>query len=342
MRIIIAALMAAMPFAAQAADRETDLRCSVPADSAIYARQPGAIPSVSFGQVTNIRTGQPAPSLMVDGWQPASGPLGVVLSDLGREAGFAVTGAEGLGTVSWTRPKAPLSQVLDVLTAQVGASWSYSSGVVRILKTPVVSSGSASIALPENRDVTLALLDTLRGYQANDVTLSSTSIGFSGAAPVLSKIDAGLKGVSDIYAFDVTFMKGRPSTGRYPWVSIAGGSVVPDGAGGRFLLGEDATARLSTFLSANGDVQAGGMQTVAGPSGWALVVPQSQCGNGKIEAVIRPKRVGDGFALQLSGFGSAMDVPMVTLGQTLVVASHDPVGGWIDIISIRPRILSVR
>lgn len=334
--------LAFAPSPALATDVETQLRCSVPGDASIYAREAGAIPALKRGVAVVSRTGQPVPPLMVDGWHPASGPLGVVLSDLGREAGFAVTGAEGLGTVSWTRASAPLSQVLDNLTSQVGASWSFSSGVVHVIKAPIASTIPVSMALPQNRDVTLALMDTLRGYDASGVTLSASGISFASAPAGLSRIEGGISGISEIFAFDVSFSQGRPSAGRYSWSSIGGASLVADGAGGRMLLGEDAPAKLASFLAAAGDVRVGGSQTVAGPSGWSLVVPQSQCGAGSAEVTLRPKRVGDGFSLQVAGLGGPIDVPMVTLGQTLVIASKDPVGGWINIVSIRPRILSVR
>lgn len=328
--------------ASAAADAESQLRCTVPADAAIYARQAGAVPSIKRGATVVTRTGQPAPPLMVDGWHPTPGALSSVLGELGKEAGFAVTGAEGLGLVSWTRDKAPLTEVLDNLTAQVGASWSFSSGVVHVLKSPAVSSIPATMALPSNRDVTLALLDTLRGYDASAVTLSETGISFSSAPAGLTRIQSGIAGVSEIFAFDVSFLQGRPSAGRYNWSALAGSSLVADGAGGRMLLGEDAATRLSTFLSSTGDVRQGGSQTVAGPSGWSLVVPQAQCGTGSSELTLKPKRSGDGFSLQLAGLGLPVDVPMVTLGQTLVVASKDPIGGWINIVTIRPRILAVR
>lgn len=335
----IAVFVLATPALAQ--DAESATRCSVPADVSIYARDVGAVTMVRRGASVAVRSGSPAPAVMVEGWTPAPAPLGTLLSELGQEAGFAVTGAEGLGSVSWNGSAAPLGKVLDALTAQVGASWSFSSGVVRISRVAPVTTVSASIAKPANRDVTLALLDSLRGYEASDVSLSGGSISFSASSSVLSKIESGIAGISEVYAFDVTFYRGRPNAGRYAWSSL-GSSVVADGAGGRVLLDEEGDRRLSSFLSSEGDVEAGKQQTVAGPAGWSVVVPQSQCGTGALELVLRPKRVGDGFALGLSGLGAPIEVPMVALGQTLVVAGREPVGGWISIVSIRPRIVTVR
>jgi hypothetical protein len=333
----------AQPAQTAGTDGETTLRCTIPSDAAIYAREAGSIPSITRGTPIVKRTGSAPPKVMVDGWRPATAPLSVVLADLGREAGFAVTGAEGLGPVSWTRDSAPLSDVLDNLTSQVGGSWSFSSGVVHVSRTPMISSVPASMRLPANRDVTLALLDTLRGYDATGVALSPSGISFSSSPAGLSRIQSGLAGVGEVFAFDVTFMQGRPTAGRYSWSGLAGGSVVADGVGGRMLLGEDGSEVLARFLASAGDVRQGGAQTVAGPSGWALVVPQAQCGSGTAELTIKPKRVGDGFSMQIAGMGATpVDVPMVTLGQTLVVASRDPVGGWINVVSIRPRILAVR
>lgn len=338
----VAAGLACVPGAVGAAELETQLRCSVPADSAVYARQVGSVPAMKRGEVVIKRSGQAAPPLMVEGWKPQSGPLGKVLSELGHEAGFAVTGADGLGVVSLTIDKGPLTQILDNLVGQVGASWTFSSGVVHISKTPQAASVSATMALPSNRDVTLALLDTLRGYDATGVSLTQSGISFAGAPAAMNRIQSGLAGVSEIFAFDVTFLQGRPAVGRYNWAQIPGSTIVADGAGGRLLLGEEGASSFNAFLAAAGDVKPGGMQTVAGPSGWALVVPQSQCGAGAAEIQLKPKRVGDGFSMQLAGMGAPVDVPMVTLGQTLVVAARDPIGGWINMVTIRPRVLAVR
>jgi len=335
----IAAALVAVPAAAE--DMETTLRCTVPSDVSIYARDTSAMSMVKRGETIVTRTGSPAPAVMVEGWNPAPAPLAAMLSQLGSEAGFAVTGAEGLGTVTWNGSSAPLSKVLDALTAQAGASWSYSSGVVRVLRTPPVSTVSGDLVTPSNRDVTLALLDTLRGYDATGVQLGSGSISFRASSAAMSKIQSGIAAIGEVYAFDVTFYRGRPSAGRYAWSSL-GSSVVADGAGGRVLLDEEGDKRLSTFLSSAGDVEPGRQQTVAGPAGWAVVVPQSQCGTGSLELTLRPKRVGDGFSLNVAGLGNAIDVPMVTLGQTLVLAGRDPVGGWINIVSIRPRIVAIR
>lgn len=328
--------------AANATDTETSLRCNVPSDAAVYARQFNAVPGIIQGSPVKVRTGQPAPALMVEGWNPSSAPLASVLSELGKEAGFAVIGADGFGIVSWDKDKASLSDVLDNLTSQVGASWSFSSGVVTVSKAPVISTIPASIKRPENRDVSLALLDTLRGYNAMNVALSSEEISFSTNTDTMPKIISGLASVSEIFAFDVSFSQGRPSDGRYNWSALGPVSLVANGAGGKFFLGEDGSSRLGDFLASSGDVRPGGTQTVAGPSGWSLVVPQSQCGNGATEVTLKPKRVGDGFSLQMTGFEGTMDVPLVTLGQTLVIASKDPIGGWINIMTIRPRILAVK
>lgn len=322
-------------------DAETALRCGVPADAAIYARKSALLKPIVRGRTTIVRSGAQAPAVMVEGWRPAPGPLATVLSQLGSEAGFAVVGADGLGPVSWNRPDASLTDVLDALTAQAGATWSYSSGVVRVVRGVPTATTTASMPLPADRDAVLAVLDTLRGYDARDVALGADAISFSGSPAVVSKVDAGLRAVQEVHAFDVAFMEGRPSAGRYSYASMG---VMPstDASGGRLLLGEDGRERTAAFLTAQGDVRPATSQTVAGPSGWALVVPEAQCGGGKGEIVLRPKRVGDGFSLQVTGFGTPVTVPMISLGQTLVLAAKDPVGGWFRFVSIRPRILAVR
>lgn len=334
--------LAALPAQAIAADAESQLRCALPAEASIYAREPGAFPAIVKGTPIVAKSPQQPPALMVDGWKPAPAPLATVLGELGHEAGFAVTGADGLGTVSWTKDKGTLVQALDDLTAQVGASWSFASGVVHVTRTPVISSIPATIAMPTNRDASLALLDSLRGYDAAGVTFGSSGISFSASPATLSKIESGLSGVKEVFAFDVSFYQWKPSTGVYSWSSIGARNIVPNGSGGRMILSEDSSSSLSEKLLSQGEVKPGGSQTVAGPSGWSLVVPQGQCGTGTAELTLKPKRVGDGFSMQISGFGAPVDVPLVTLGQTLLIAAKDPAGGWLGMVSIRPRILAVR
>lgn len=325
-----------------ARDAEANLRCSIPTDAPIYARQAGILPVISRGAPITVRNGDPAPSVMVDGWSPAPGPLNDLLSQLGNEAGFAVIGAQGMPQVSWSGTKAPLSDVLDNLTRQANASWSFSSGVLRVSPGLPAVSVPATMKTGPNRDVTLALLDALRGYNANSVKLQGDGISFSASPQSMDKIVSGLSSASEIFVFDVSFYRGRPTEGRYNWSALGPVSMTAEGAGGRMMLGEDGSAKLSSFLSSSGDVQKSGGQTVAGPSGWSLIVPESQCGNGSRELTLRPKRTGDGFSLHLEGFGAPTDIPMITLGQTLALAAPNPSGGWIEMVTIRPRILSVR
>ncbi len=340
--LLVASSAAAPAWSQPVRDAETNLRCSIPADAAIYARQAGILPVISRGAPITVRNGEPAPTVMVDGWSPPPAPLNDLLTQLGSEAGFAVIGAQGMPQVAWTRGKAPLSDVLDDLTRQANASWSFSSGVLRVSPGQPTVSVPATMKTGTNRDATLALLDTLRGYNANPVKLQGDGISFSASSQNLDKIVSGLSGASEIFVFDVSFYRGRPSEGRYNWSALGPVSMVSEGAGGRMMLGEDGADKLSAFLNSSGDVQKSGSQTVAGPSGWSLVVPESQCGSGSRELTLRPKRTGDGFSLRLEGFGAPTDIPMITLGQTLTMAAPTPNGGWIEMVTIRPRILSVR
>lgn len=340
--LAIASSVAVPAWSQPVRDAETNLRCSIPADAAIYARQAGILPVISRGTPITVRGGEPVPTVMVDGWSPPPGPLNELLTQLGSEAGFAVVGAQGMPQVSWAGGKAPLSDVLDNLTKQANASWSFSSGVLRVAPGQPVISVPASMRTGPNRDATLALLDTLRGYNANPVKLQGDGISFSASSQNMDKIVSGLSGASEIFVFDVSFYRGRPAEGRYNWSALGPVSMTAEGAGGRMMLGEDGSSKLSAFLSSSGDVQKSGSQTVAGPSGWSLVVPESQCGNGSRELTLRPKRTGDGFSLRLEGFGAPTDVPIIALGQTLALAAPSPNGGWIEMVTIRPRILSVR
>jgi len=345
-KLILAAIAAVSTVSAVAGAAPLDersLRCSVPVDAPFFARSAGAISAVTKGASLSTRSPGTLPGVMVDGWRPAPGPLAKVLADLGAEAGFSVAGAEAFGPVIWGGRTASLTQAVDNLTGQVGAVWSFDGKTLKISAAPPAAATvyRASIALPRERDVTLALLDTLRGLDARQVSVAGDRISFAANAASLARIQTSIGGISEIYSFDVSFLEGRPSDGRYSWSKIGSGTAT-SGAGGQALVADGMASSLLDTLRAAGDLKADGSQTVAGPSGWALVVPQSQCGAGRNEITLRPRRIGDGFALQIDGGGFKTAIPMVTTGQTLLVAATDPVGGWIRMLSIRPRIVAVR
>lgn len=339
------AALAACAQPAFAADgvAERALRCSIQKDASIYGRNAGPFaPDMKRTDVSSSAPSHFIPEVMVDGWQPKPAPLGVMLGDLGGEAGFLVKGAEGFGTVSWVRPKASLSVVLDDLTKQAGATWSFSSGVVTVSRPTLPSKVMGSFSQPSSRDMALALIDTLRGYGAESVSLEDGRISFVATPVVFDKIVASVRGVSEILAFDVEFMKGRPGSGRYDWTSLGASQAFPMAAGGRFVVPSDSFESVDSFFKSAGDVVDGGDQTVAGPAGWALVVPQSQCGEGSLEITLKPKQTPGAIGVGLEMRSIPMDFPSVPLGSMIVAVASQPVGGWIDIVVVRPRIVGTR
>lgn len=335
-----AALVAAGSGPARAEDAgEKDLRCSVPSDAPLFTRLAGAFAPVSVVGPVAAYHGQPLPSVMVDGWHPAPAPLGAMLSGLGAAAGFKVSGADGFGQVSWTGQTAPLSAVVDSLARQADAGWTFSDGVLSVSRGAGPALVEGSVALPSSRDAALALVDTLRGLDAKSVAIRGSAISFSASPQAVSKINSTLSGVSQVYAFDVAFLEAHPAGGSFAW-SKAGGVA----SGSSFVVfGDDASERLAALLKGSaGDVASDGMQTVSGPAGWALVVPENQCGAGSGEVVLKPHRVGDGFALDIQGAGFSSSVPSVGIGQTLLVAASSPGARGTRLLTIRPRVVSVR
>lgn len=343
MRSVVFALVAAsfaMSGVASASPvGEKELRCAVPADAPLFMRSVGAVGAVTLGRTTVQRGGQQLPGVMVDGWHPTPAPLGRMLVDLGTAAGFKVAGAEPFGPVTWSGATAPLSSVVDSLTSQAGAHWSFSGGVLSVERGPAPTLVEASMPLPQSRDAALALLDTLRGLEARSVSVREGTVSFSAPPESLAKIRSTLSGIGEIYAFDVAFLQVRPVGGSLPWKTLGGVS-----AGASYVVfGDDAQDRLSAlFRSTQGTVRSDGMQTVSGPAGWALVVPENQCGAGGAEVVLKPRRSSNGFALDVRGAGFGSSVPVVDVGQTLVVAAASLDDGWMHLLTIRPRIVSVR
>jgi hypothetical protein len=142
--------------------------------------------------------------------------------------------------------------------------------------------------------------------------------------------------------FDVIFLRGRPSEGRYNWGSLGASEIAVANAGGRFAFSGMSMNSVVALLRSNGDVVQDSAQTVAAPQGWSLAVPQVQCGSGYGELTIKPKMIGDIIDLGLSGAGVAAQYPNFKLGSVALVAASVPVEGWVQMVLVRPRIVAFK
>lgn len=318
-------------------------RCAVVDDVSVYSRSASVFPALqSFTISTDARSGQPLPALMVDGWRPAAGPLDKVLSDLGAEAGFAVRGA-GFPRVSWTGKVASLSQAVSELTKQAGADWSFDGSVLTLSKAKAASpsASSASIALPASRDARLAFLDIVRGHGL-DVRVEGSRAVLSGSSAAFAKASSSLASTAQLVVFDVSFVRGRPSEGRYNWASLGAAETSVSNAGGRFAFSGMSMNSVIEILRRQGDLVQDGSQTVAAPEGWSLAVPQAQCGQGTGELVIKPRFTGEAMSLGVQGAGLSAQYNGFNLGSVALIASSQPVNGWIQMAIVRPRIVAFK
>ena len=337
-------LIAASPaLAAPDAESLAIGRCSVVDDVSVYSRSASMFPALqTFTISTDVKKGLPLPALMVDGWKPGPGSLEKVLGDLGAEAGFSVAGS-GFPRVTWTGKTASLSQAVNELSRQAGADWSFDGSVLTLSKpkpaSPLVS--TASVMLPQSRDARLAFLDIVRGHGL-DVKVDGGRAALSGTSAAFAKAATALAGTSQLVVFDVAFLRGRPADGRYNWAGFGASETSVSNAGGRFAFSSMSMNDVVSALRTRGDLQLDGMQTVAAPQGWSLAVPQAQCGSGSAELVIKPKFTGDVLALGLQGAGISAQYSNFALGSVALVASSQPVNGWIQMAVVRPRIVAFK
>ena len=317
-------------------------RCVLNEDVPVYTRSQSVFPELKgVPDIPSINTGKPLPSLMVEGWNPIPGTLEKVLSNLGDEAGFSVKGTD-FSVVSWNGKTAPLSKVISELSAQANADWSFDGSTLTIIKKPLpVDKLAATVLLPSSRDARLAFLDIVRGHGLNIKVQNGEAFIF-GTKDSFSKASNALLTASQLTVFDVIFLRGRPSDGRYNWGSIGASEMSVANAGGRFAFSGMSINSVITALRNNGDVVQDSAQTVASPQGWSLAVPQVQCGSGSGELTIKPKIVGDIIDLSLYGAGVSAQYPSFKLGSVALVAASVPVEGWVQMVLVRPRIVAFK
>lgn len=343
--LLLAAAAATPVQAAPAVDAEMALRCSPSPEAPLYARGAGAFAThAAGGPVIPVQTGLPA--LMVEGWSSSGRPLDVTLADLAREARVPLRISGTWPAVTWAPGKASLRTVVDTMVREAGGTWRMDGATLVVdRKAP---DRPYSYARPANRDMTLALIDALRGYGATDVILKSDAITFAASSEVAARIRAKLASIDAVLAFDAVSIRVRPNDGRFSWAGLSSAGKVgvskPVEAGGGFTVEASGVDGVREFFARNGDVREIGAQTVAGPGGWALDVPVSQCGTaGSGSLLLKPGKGAAGIDLTVSRSGMPdLVLPGVQPGQIAIVVDDKPKAGWLQAVILRPRIVDAR
>lgn len=325
---------------------EMGLRCTVVDEAPLLARNASTLGGALTGGPAPAPMMMPLPQVMVEGWSVESMPIGQALGQLASDAGFTVEADAGLRPVSWKGEAVPLAALVTRLAQSAGGVPSFDGKVLRI--TRPVAPMPWRFQRPGSRDATLALLDALRGYGATDVALSTDAVTFQASPSVVARIRKGLTASSSVIAFDVWTYRVR-SSAPIDWKSLD--QVVPVserhpvGDGGRFVVGYVAADKISTFLSRFGDVSPLGSQTVAGPQGWSMEVPLSQCATSADRAgsaMLKPIWSGQSMSVDISG--TALDagrLDVVSPGSSAIVTGPAVAGSRI-VALIRPRVLVAR
>lgn len=342
--MLLALTLAALSTPDSPSRAEMDLRCAVLEGSPILARNAPPVRTVVSGGPLPAATSRPLPSMMVVGWSVDRMPIGDALSQLMQGAGFAVVAEPGLSSVSWKGEEAPLSVVVERLARAAGGVPSFDGRTLTISRA--VKDPPWRVVRPQGRDGVLALLDALRGYGATDVLLQADHVSFHATDPIVSRIRKGLSSVSGIVAFDVWTYRvhGTPDWKRLGEISTVSESH-PTTAGGRFVTGYLPSSTFARFLSEHGERIDMGGQTVAGPLGWSMEAPLSQCASVDVRAgsmTLRPAWNGTTMSVEVSGARlGAGRLGSLSPGSVAVVAGL-PDAGWTTVSLVRPRVLSSR
>lgn len=324
---------------------EMALRCAVAEDAPLLARNSAMLGGALTGGPAPLVRTRPLPQMMVDGWSVESMPIALALGQLGPDAGFTVEADPGLAAVSWTGGAVPLPLLVDRLVRSAGGVASFDGRVLRISRpTPVAP---WRFQRPAGRDATLALLDSLRGYGATEVSLSADAVTFQASAPVVARIRRGLTTASSVIAFDVWTYR-VPAAATVDWTALDTVAPVserhPVAGGGRFVAGYLTPDRMAAFLGA-GTVTPLGSQTVAGPQGWAMEVPLTQCAPSSRSggsAMLKPTWSGQTMSVDISGPAlEAGRIDAVAPGSSMIVTGPATSGSRI-VVLIRPRVLVAR
>ncbi|MFZ3481678.1 hypothetical protein [Sphingomonas sp. 3-13AW] len=322
------------------------LRCAVTEDAPLLARNASTLSGGVTGGPAPAPVMMPLPRMMVDGWTVSGMPVAEALSQLGAEGGFRVEADSGLAPVSWNGEAASLTSVVTRLAHSAGGAPSFDGKVLRISKP--VAPAPWRFQRPAGRDATLALLDALRGYGATEVALGAEDVTFHATPASVARIRKGLAPSTNVIAFDVwTYRLEKTST--VDWKALDEIAPVlqrkPTVDGERFVLGYVASEKVADFLARFGRVSHLGSQTVAGPQGWALEVPLTQCGQSseKLGSItIKPTWERQTMALDLSGSplgGGKIDA--IAPGSSAIITSGAAAGATVVAV-VRPRVLVAR
>jgi len=341
-------MLALLALAAAAASPQPEmaLRCAVVEGAPLLARNAATLGGKLSGGPAPTPVMRPLPQMMVDGWSVEAMPIAQALGQLGPDAGFVVEADPGLSPVSWKGGATPLPSLVARLAQSAGGVPSFDGRVLRISKP--VAPAPWRFERPAGRDATLALLDALRGYGATEVALSADAVTFQASSPVVARIRKGLTAASSVIAFDVWTYR-IPATRTVDWKSLDTVAPVserhPVGSGGRFVVGYVTPEAISTFLGGSTSATPLGSQTVAGPQGWAMEVPLTQCAvtpGTAGSAMLKPAWSGQTMSVEISG--TALDagrVDAVAPGSSMIVTGPSA-GGARIVALIRPRVLVAR
>ncbi len=336
---LAASLLWAGPVRASDAEAAAVGRCSVPDAAAVFDRRAGSLPSNweidGKAKATNI----PFPDVMVDGWAPEPAAADLLLADLMTEAGFSYSGPAGLPVTAWDKQAAPLNSVVQGIVSSAGGDWSFDGKTLHVFASPLPSNASASFRLPQDRDQRLATIDMLRAFDLT-VSVAEDLVSVSGNNDELLEARKALSEARDLRVFDVVFLRGRPSAGRYNWSQLGAIRELADRAGGRFVFSDDDLSDLIARMEMAGDLVEDSAQSVAAPQGWKLSVPAVQCGTGLAEVLVGLDEADSSVKLTVSGQAGNAEFDGFTFGTTALSVASEPAEGWISMVAVRPRVVS--
>ena len=325
---------------------EMALRCAVVDDAPLLARNASTLGGVLTGGPGPAPVMKPLPQVMVEGWSVDNLPIGQALGQLAGDGGFTVEAEDGLRPVSWKGESVPFPSLVVRLAQSAGGTASFDGRVLRIARPKPAAPWS--FQRPVGRDVTLALLDALRGYGATEVALTAQAVTFQASPSVVARIRKGLTASSSVIAFDVwTYRLTSPSP--VDWKALDEMAPVSErhvaGDGGRFVVGYVTPDKVSSFLSRFGKVTSLGSQTVAGPQGWSMEVPLTQCASSPAKSapvVFKPAWSGQTMKVDIAGAGLDVGhIDAVTPGSAVIATGPASSGSRI-VALIRPRVLVAR
>ncbi|MAM38816.1 MAG: hypothetical protein CL949_10030 [Erythrobacter sp.] len=326
---------------AQASDAEAIEvgRCSVPDAAPVFDRRSGSLPGKWAIESKGEASKSMLPALMVDGWKPEPASADVMLGQLMEEAGLAYSGPAGLPAATWDGKVSALHDVVDTIVSGVGGDWSFDGKTLHVFASPLPSNATATFPLPADRDQRLATIDMLRAFDLS-VTVENGQLAVSGSQKELTEARKSLSEARDLRVFDVVFLRGRPTAGRYNWSELGAIRETAQGAGGRFVFSDEDLSDFITRMERAGDLVEDSAQSVAAPQGWQLSVPAVQCGSGSAEVLVGLDETGGNSKLTVSGQAGISEFEGFTFGTTALSVATEPSDGWISMVAVRPRVVN--